>query len=185
MKFLDNIKDTLGNRKINKILNSQKRKIKVANFASASSVGLLYQVSTVDYQDVVNNYIDYLRGEVGFKKIVSLGYCEEKELPNFILNPSMKYQFFTKKELDFSHTSKSEEVLNFIKEDFDILIDLSRGQIIPIKHIVASSCSSFKVGIHSVENEKYFDFMIKIEETAPASSFIKQVNAFLNKVNTN
>lgn len=183
MGVFDNIKNKLGKRKINRILSTQKRKIRVTNFAHAKSIGIVYPVTTTDYQDVVNKYIDYLRGEIGFKKIISLGYCESKELPTFILNPSLKYQFFTKKELDLYNQGKSKEVVDFISTDFDILVDLSRDFIVPIKHIVASSGSKLKIGRHSAENEKFFDVMIEIGHTAPASKFIEQVNKFLTQVN--
>jgi len=183
MKLIENIKNFLGKRKIDKILRDQKRRVRVTNFSSAKSIGIVYPVSTTDYQDFVNKYIDFLRGEIGFKKIVALGCCDTKEIPNFIVNQSMKYQFFTLKDLDNTNFGKSKEVDDFLKEDFDILIDFSREFITPIKHIVASSSSGLKIGRHSEENEKFYDFMIEIDNKAPISQFIDQVNTFLKQVN--
>ena len=99
MALFDNIKDFFGKRKIEKTLATQKRRVAVTNFSSAKSIGIIYHVKTVDYQDFVNKYVDYLRQEIGFKKIVALGYCGEKELPNFITNQSLKFEFFTLKDL--------------------------------------------------------------------------------------
>lgn len=183
MKFLDNIKAKLGKRKIEKILKSQKRKIRVNNFASAKSIGILYPVTTTEYQDFIHKYIDYLRGEVGFKKIIALGYFEGTQLPNFIINHSMKYQYFTKKELDFYLFGKCKETMDFEKENFDILVDLSSDYLTPIKHLVASSKAGLKIGRLSEENKPYFDFMVELEKTAPVSHFIDQVNTFLKQVN--
>ena len=182
MKFIDNIKDKLGRRKIHKILKSKNRNIKVTNFDNAKSIAIIYQITTTDYQDFINQYIDYLRGDIGFKKIVSLGYYEGTELPNFVINESFKYKYFTKKELDFSRFGKSKDVLEFLNEDFEIIIDLSRDFIIPIKHVVASSNAGLKIGRHSIENEQFYDFMVEIDKSAPVSHFIKEVNAFLTKV---
>jgi hypothetical protein len=182
MKLIENIKNALGKRKIDKILRSNKRRLKVVNYSSAKSIGVIYPVTTTDYQDVVNKFIDYLREEVGFKSIISLGYCDTKEIPNFIINQSIKYQYFTKSDLDMNNFGTSKEVKDFIKQDFEILIDFSRENINPIKHIIASSKSGLKIGRHSKENEKYFDFMVEMEKTAPISQFINQVNTFLIQV---
>ena len=183
MKLFNNIKDYFGKRKIDKILRDEKRRVRVTNFSSAKSIGIIYPVSTTDYQDFVNKYIDYLRGEIGFKKIVALGYCDTNEIPNFIINQSMKYQFFTLKDLDNTNFGKSKEVTDFLKEDFEILVDLSRDFVTPIKHLVASSKSGLKIGRHSEENEKFYDFMVEIDNKAPISQFIEQVNTFLKQVN--
>lgn len=182
MKILENIKNALGRRKIDKILQSNKRKLKVVNYSNAKSIGIIYSVTTTDYQDFIDKFIDYLRGEVGFKSIVSIGYCNNKEIPNFILDPSAKYKFFTKDNLDRNNFGNTKEVKDFIKQDFEILIDFSRENINPIKHIVASSKSGLKIGRHSEENEKFFDFMVEMNKTAPTSQFIKQVNEFLKQV---
>ena len=90
-------------------------------------------------------------------------------------------------DLDFSQadTDFRNEVKDFIKNDFEILIDFSRDNINPIKHIIASSKSGLKIGRHSKENEKYFDFMVEMEKTAPVSQFINQVNTFLKQVKPN
>lgn len=183
MKLIENIKNALGKRKIDKILQSNKRRLRVVNYSNAKSIGVIYPVSTTDYQDFINNFIDYLREEVGFKSIVSLGYCDTKEIPNFIINKSMKYQYFTKNDLDINNFGTSKEVRDFIKQDFEILIDFSRENINPIKQVVASSKSGLKIGRHTKENEKYFDFMVEMEKTAPISQFINQVNTFLKQVN--
>jgi hypothetical protein len=183
MKFLDNIKAKLGKRKIEKILETKHRKVKVNSFATAKSIGILYQITTTDYQDFIHKYVDFLREEIGFKKIIALGYFDGPILPNFIINQSMKYKYITNKEIDFYHFGKNRDAINFSAEDFDILIDLSRDYINPIKQLVASSKSRFKIGRLSEENKPYFDFMVEIDKTAPVSKFIEQVNIFLTQVN--
>jgi|TARA_B110000908_G_scaffold32472_1_gene38738 hypothetical protein len=185
MKLIENIKNALGKRKIDKILQSNKRRLKVVNYSNAKSIGVIYPVTTTDYQYFINKFIDYLREEVGFKSIVSIGYCDTKKIPNFIINQSIKYQYFTRSDLNRNNFGISKEVKDFIKNDFEILIDFSRDNINPIKHIIASSKSGLKIGRHSKENEKYFDFMVEMEKTAPVSQFINQVNTFLKQVKPN
>ncbi|MEN8839205.1 MAG: hypothetical protein ABF238_01720 [Flavobacteriales bacterium] len=182
MKFLNSIKQKLGKRKIEKFLLNQRRRPNVSNFENARSIGLVYSISTTDYQDIVERYVNFLKGEIGFKKIVVLGYYEGTKLPSFIVNQSLRYQYFTNKMVDFYYQGNCKEVTNFIKEDFDILIDLSKDFEVPIKHAVAHSKSKFKIGRLSDENKKYYDFMVEMPPNTPVTKFITQVNLFLTQV---
>jgi len=183
MKLLTNIKRKLGKRKLNKLVFHQKRRPIVSNFDSAKSIGIVYSVSTTDYQDIVEKYVNFLKGEIGFKKIKVLGYFEGPKLPSFVINQSLKYSYFTNKKVDFYYFGNCKEVSSFIKEDFDILIDLSQDFHVPIKHVVASSKSRFKIGRLNEENEKFYDFMVDMPENTPVSKYITQINVFLTQVN--
>jgi hypothetical protein len=183
MKFLYPIKQRLGKRKIEKFLLQQRRRATVSNFDSAKSIGIIYSITTTDYQDIVEKYVDFLKGEIGFKKIVVLGYYDGSQLPNFIINQSLRYQYFTNKMVDFFFQGNTKEVTNFIKEDFDVLVDLSEDFQVPIKHAVAHSKAGFKIGRLTQENEKYYDFMVEIPANTPVTKFITQVNIFLTQVN--
>ena len=48
MKLIENIKNALGKRKIDKILQSNKRRLKVVNYSNAKSIGVIYPVTTTD-----------------------------------------------------------------------------------------------------------------------------------------
>lgn len=183
MTFIINIKDKFGKRKIKKILKLNNRRVKVTNFANAHSIGVVYPISTIDYQDLANKYIDFLRGEIGFKTIVAIGFYEGKDLPNFISDDSIKHKYFTRKNLNFSRLGQGKDIEEFIQQEFDILIDFSRDFVVPIKHLVASSQAKLKIGRYSLENENFYDFMINMDEKAPVSEFLKEVNTFLTRVN--
>ncbi len=182
MKFLTNIKHYLGKRKLDKFLLHQRRRPAVSNFESAKSIGIVYSVSTTDYQDIVEKYVDFLKGEIGFKKIRVLGYYDGPQLPSFVINQSLRYLYFTNKMIDFYQHGKCKETSNFVKEDFDILIDLSQEYCVPIKQVVASSKAKLKIGRLNDENEKFYDFMVDMPDNTPVSKFITQINMFLTQV---
>ncbi len=185
MKFLNPLKQRLGKRKIEKYLLQQRRRVTVSNFDSAKSIGIVYSLKDREYQDVVEKYVDFLKGEVGFKKIVILGYFDGPRVPSFIINQSIRYQYFTNKMVDFFCHGNCKEVASFIKEDFDVLIDLSDDFKVPVKHVVAYSKAKFKIGRLSEENEKYYDFMVEMPEKTTLTKFITQVNMFLTQVTPN
>ena len=109
---------------------------------------------------------------------VTLSLLEHKKIVDLLSSLQIETDKI-KSDLDMYNFGNSKEVKDFIKQDFEILIDFSRECINPIKHVVASSKSGLKIGRHSEESEKYFDFMVDMDKTAPISQFIKQVNTFL------
>ena len=50
---------------------------------------------------------------------------------------------------------------NFVKKEYDILINLSDSTCIPIKYLVASSVARFKVGKHE-ENYNIYDLLYNL-----------------------
>ena len=181
MKLLNNIKSKLGKRKLEKMLEKQKRKIQVSNFNNAKSVGIIYNIKDAEFQDTINKYVDYLREEVGFKTIVALGFNPKKGYPHF-LKIGIKYKSFSKLDLDWMNLPKSVEVNNFCEENFDFLIDLSNNNNVSLRYILVNSQAKLKIGRYSKRNEKFYDFMVDTTENTTVKDYIKQVNHFLNNV---
>lgn len=182
MAVLDGLKYKLGLKMIQKELNANKRKSKVFNYAQAKSIGIIYPIKDKDFQFFVTKYVDYLRKEVGFKTIQTIGFYDSKEEPVF-LDLGSKFQFFNKKDLTFSLKPKSQEVETFIQTPFDILIDLSENYVVPLKYIQAKSVASFKVGRYNEAFEKHYDFMVNLPQNASVKEYIDQVNYYLNYIN--
>ena len=181
MKLIDDIKSNFGKRKLKKLLADLNRNVEVSNFTNAHSVGIIYNIKNPDYQVFINKYVDYLREEIGFKTITTLGYNQKKGHPHF-LKIGIKYKFFSKNELDWRNFPKGVEVENFCNEKFDILIDLTRNFAVPLRYVLVKSKAKLKIGRYSEENEKYYDFMVDVSEDTSVSEYIKQVNHFLNNV---
>ena len=53
---------------------------------------------------------------------------------------------FYKKDLNWYYKPQNYIIDNFIKKEYDILINLCDSSIIPIKYLVASSLAHFKIG---------------------------------------
>ena len=182
MGLFENIRKKWGKNKISKILTTP-RKAKTVNYANAKSIGIVYEIKTKDYQFFVNDFVDYLREEIGFKTIVTLGYYKSKESPTF-LDLGNKYQFINKTHLSWSFIPQSNDTDEFIQQDFDILIDLTQEYIVPIKYLVASSKAKFKIGRYSDDNHDFFDFMVSLNEKQNVKDFLDQVNHYLKQIKT-
>lgn len=183
MELFKNIRENWGRNKIAKILKSTPRKAKAVNYASAKSIAVVYEIKTKDYQFFVNKFVDYLREEIGFKTIKTLGFYNSKEAPTF-LDLGNKYKFINKTHLNWIYLPKPAEVEEFVNQEFDILIDLTQENIVPVKYLVASSKAKFKIGRYSEDNHDFFDFMISLNEKQNVKDFLDQVNHYLQQIKT-
>lgn len=182
MELFENIRKKWGRNKIAKILKIP-RKAKAINYANAKSIGIVYEIKTKDYQFFVSGFVDYLREEIGFKTIKTIGFYDSKEPPVF-LDLGNKYQFINKTNLNWLYIPQSTESDEFVQQKFDILIDLTQENIVPIKYLVASSKAKFKIGRYSDENHDFFDFMISLNEKQNIKDFLDQVNHYLKQIKT-
>ncbi len=94
------------------------------------------------------------------------------------------------REVNWKMIPKSAEVSQFLTERFDILINLylpaqekdhKKNQ--PIEYISALSKAKLRVGPFS-ENTASFDLIIDVPAKADLQHLIKQIDFFLNRINS-
>jgi hypothetical protein len=76
-------------------------------------------------------------------------------------------------------------VKDFIARDFDLLIDLSLQDSLPLRYIAGLSMSLCRVGRFSEKNTDYYDFMIDIPQAATLKEYIRQITHYLTLINSN
>ncbi len=180
--MFEGIKKNIAKRRLSREFKSIKRVGKVKNLDDALSIGILYEVDKSDTYHLVRKYVRHLKEQEGIKKIMALGFIDEKDLPSDYQS-KLEFDFFTRKDLSKFYKPGGITVKNFSGEDYDILIDLTHETIIPLRYILNWSRAKFKVGFYSKENEPFFDLMIKMEKFNMVD-FIDQVNHYLKIINT-
>ena len=95
----------------------------------------------------------------------------------------MQYDFFNKKDLNWYYKPQNNYIKNFVKKEYDILINLSDSTCIPIKYLVASSIARFKVGKFEKDYDIY-DLMIKLDKKEDTiEKLISEIAKYLNIIN--
>lgn len=180
MRVIEQIKENFAKRKLNKLTAiKSNRTIKTSNFQQAENVGIIYQTKDEnDYKKVIK-LINYLKGEFGIRNVKAIVYYPVKEDPQFLLS-KVSLSFFTKKDINFSLQPNSIEVTNFIKEPFDILIDLTANNITPLKYITLQSKAHLKIGRYKEENEPYYDVMISEKVDNDFEEFVNHIVQYLS-----
>ncbi|MBU2650630.1 MAG: hypothetical protein KKA81_06835 [Bacteroidetes bacterium] len=182
IKIPDFIKIPIGNFYLNKDISSLERKKKVINLDSAGSVGISYFLeSDEDYLEIAE-FVDFLHKK-GIR-VKAIGYVKDKFLTNRYL-PKLTYDFVYEKDLNWYGKPGGMYVREFLKNNFDVFIDLSRGDLYPLKYIAANSRAGLKVGRNIPSNRAIFDLMISQEEPFLLKPFIKEVTHYLTIINKN
>ena len=88
--------------------------------------------------------------EIKKKEVKALGFVNEKQL-SYCHTPKLQYDFFYHKDLNWYYKPQNYIIDNFIKTEYDILINLCDSSCIPIKYLVASSLARFKISLYLLE----------------------------------
>ena len=77
---------------------------------------------------------------------------------------------------------KSNSIVQFEQEKFDILIDLSISKTIALQYILVHSSAQFKVGWHGTE-VNYYDLNIDVSERPQCQYLLEQIIYYLENIN--
>lgn len=160
MNFLERTKANWGDRIIRSKLTSTARNAVPCNINGAQTIGILFNATEQVSFDIVKELVKKLTNKNNTIEV--LGFVDTKQLIDHYLYRK-GFDFFTRKQLNWYYKPISENVDNFIKKPYDMLLDLSLDNPFPIKYILTFSEAKFKAGRYS-ENCDYLDLMIDISK---------------------
>jgi hypothetical protein len=179
MQFIENTKQKIGQWVFQRDLKTNKRLKEVCNLEAAKSVGILYDATSEAQIKQVKPFVDYF---FNLKKDVkALGFVNSKQL-SFHHTPKLQYDFFCQKDLNWYYKPQNYIIDNFVKKEYDILINLCDSSCIPIKYLVASSIAHFKIGQHE-EGYEIYDLMIALKEDKSMEKLMQEIKHYINLIN--
>ena len=179
MKAVQNIKEIAGRRALRK--EPEPNRIRCGgNFNSAQHIGILYIDSDESHYNFIRNYAKLIKENFGVKNVTALGFVNEpsKRIPVW-QSQKLEFGFFTKDDLAWN-LKPVQNVEKFVAIDFDILIDLSGGNNLPLNFILKQNKAKMKVGMHGTKGEKYYDFLLNMNANASLDKFAEQLNMYLS-----
>jgi hypothetical protein len=79
----------------------------------------------------------------------------------------------------------TSETDKFIKNRFDVLIDLNFRNLFPLVYVSSLSVASLKVGLSDSRPESSpFDLMISLKNTVSIDEYLEQVILYLEMINS-
>jgi len=180
IQFIEDFKHRVGQFVFKRDLRHNKRRKVVFNLEKAKSIGILYEATTKEDIKQVKPLIDYFFGLR--KDVKAFGFVNDKEYQDCHI-PKLQYDFFNLKDLNWYYKPQNDYIKNFVKKEYDILINLSNSDCIPIKYLVASSIANFKVGKHE-EGYDIYDLMIKLDKKEDTmQKLMSEIARYLNIIN--
>jgi len=161
---------------------SKQRTAVVTNYKNAKKVGVLYRVRDVEQEQLLGQYVKYLKVEKGIDQVEVLGFYNGKKLPEFASGQT-EFSYFTLRDFNWFKRPKTTSVKRFIVEDYDILIDLSPKEETLTHFIVNHSRAKLKVGKFYGGKDSLYDLMIDVKDSTDLNYLINQVNHYLSLIN--
>ncbi len=179
MKIVKSLKSAIGKRKLTKETEPVRLR-QGFNFYSAKRVAFLYIDSDEDFFQKIKQYASYLKANYGIKTVNMLGFVQrgEKQIPAWQQHV-LESDFFTLNDLNWYHRPV-KQVSNFVVEDYDILIDFSGGETVPLNFVLKESKAHMKVGLKGSGAERYYDFIIDMGNQFGIAKFVEQLNLYLS-----
>lgn len=115
-------------------------------------------------------------------KVRVVCYTDMKVIPHYFI-PKISQDVITAKDLDWRFRPQKQFVKEFIDTEFDILIDLSLNDCLPLLYCSGLSNAGLKVGRYQEDHHLYYDLMIHAGPDETIESFLNQVIHYLSRIN--
>lgn len=160
------------------------RQVQAINLRKAKTLGLLFCANEkTDYLEV-RKLINDIESNNKQAQVYALGWYKGNKVPEHV-KQGEKLKLFNKKDYNllFRPKKAARNVFAFVERDYDMLIDLTQNEHYPIRKVLALSHKvKFKVGSYQLENEPYYDFMVKFRS---AKDYTQQLVHYLSLLNKN
>lgn len=180
MKIIQKIREKFAKSFLLKQVNESDRKQKQINLDKARTVALLYYLPDEATYTAVESIISRLI-ELNLKVRV-VCYTDLKITPYYFI-PKISQDIVTVKDIDWRYQPKKPFVKEFINTEYDILIDLSLNDHLPLLYCSALSRAGLKVGRFQEDHELFYDLMIHAGPDETIDSFSVQVIHYLSRIN--
>jgi hypothetical protein len=166
---------------INRNLNKTRIAGRKVSIHEAGKVGI---VVLIDSRDRLSQVINFKKTLESYgSDVVVLGFVPLTMIPDYF-NTQMQIEVFSKKQTNIFGIPVGKSVKHFVSIHFDVLIDLSLGDHLPLLYLAGMSKSRIKAGKFREPMKKVYDLMIKDQEGMSYEKFQFTMKNYLSKINT-
>jgi len=180
VSLLQQFKSKLGNFFLKQELKKFTRKKKPMHFNNVKTVGILYVVPSEKDFHHINDFVKYLQHNN--KVVKALGYTNSPYVPHYCF-PKLTYDYFSMKEVNWYGKPNSKFAIDFMKNNFDLLIDLNTSPLFTLNYIACLSVSGFKTGIFNDNNVQHYDLMFNVKDNISLEEYITHIKHYLLNIN--
>jgi hypothetical protein len=178
VKLLDNIKDRLAIISLQKELKATKRHVAFNNFESATTVGFIFDATDRGKYQISRDFIDFV--EKLNNRVFGIAFASKSDqIAYFPYKQGVDY--FGLDEKNWYGKPSNPVIKDFLKRNFDILVDLSLSDIFLTQYLFSLSNAKFKI-TNSASKTKYADFVIEVGNSEKLDNYITQIKHYLKVI---
>ena len=169
-------------KRVMKRLIAKKRVRTMHNFDSIKKVGIIFNVTTEERWNLINNIAKVL--EKYGKKVFMLGVIDKKDTKlNFIITNPKVTLIRKKGDLNCWGIPKKSKLKPFFKRKYNTLINISNVEDFVTSYLSVKTLADVKIALDTDENQKIYDVLIKMNPDSSEEDFMKQVIHYLTLIN--
>ena len=176
MKFLQKIRENLGFSLLCKNARKLVREKAFHNFKSANTVGLIFDASLQKNYLAASSLMKELSGKG--KEVSGLGMVVNQEMLKYFPD-SGSLKFFRSDDLTFLGYPKDKQVGAFIKQPFDLLLNLCVEESLCSDYVVAMSKAKMKVSMN-LKSDDFADFILQYNTKPETENLIVKIKEYLS-----
>ena len=180
MELFQNIRLKIGKMILSKNVAGMKRKVYYSNFKNIRNIGIVWDASkTAEFASLGRFHQRMQDIKID---VTVFGYFPGNNLPDQYT--AIRYlRCIRKDEINSFYLPDSSETSTFIKNPFDILIDINFDKLFQLSCVTWLSRAKFKVGLFNSEpSESPFDMMMDIKNPVNIDSYLAQVVQYLEMI---
>jgi hypothetical protein len=180
MELFKNIRLKIGKLILSKKVARMKRVVYYSNFMSIRNIGIVWDASRPSEFASLSRFHQKMQD---IKIEVSIfGYFPGNNLPDQYT--AIRYlRCIRKDEINKFYHPASSETNSFIRNPFDILIDINFDKLFPLLYVTALSRARLKVGLFTNEaSESPFDLMMELKNPVDIDGYLAQVIQYLEMI---
>ncbi len=160
--MLQRIKSYFYRRHLKQRMRSHSVSHAVWNMDTAKRVGILFIADDFGQMDLIEEYANKLRAQK--KDVEILGYMATviQQSEDVI---QLNFPVFSKNDVNWYGVPRSENVLNFMTEEFDILLNVYVQPLPALTYISTFSKASYRVGPYIDGLTHCYDFMVQTSKS--------------------
>jgi hypothetical protein len=180
LKIIQNIRERFARSFLLEHQHELVREKKQVNLGNARTLALLYYLPDEDTYKKAELIVTAL-SDLGLKTRV-VCYTDLNIAPHYFI-PKISQDIITAKDVNWRYQPVKPFAKEFINTDFDILIDLSLNEYLPLYYCAALSKAVLKVGRFREDEHHVYDLMIHSAPEDTIDSFAEQVIHYLKRIN--
>lgn len=161
--------------------NKSNRQKQIVPLSRAKNIAMLCEITHEDsYKDIFRLFTQLQEHGHNVKLI---GYIDEKEVPFYCL-PQLAADYFCQKNLNWYGKPNMEQIQDFVKEEYDMLIDFNYRYHPAVMSLLSMSRAKFIVGRVS-DCQPVYDLFIGAADKDSNVKFLENVSVYTQKLSGN